>query len=69
MIISGHEIRPEDIGLVTVKAEDEIQPFMVTFLKANNHVKVRATRSTNTKKDVSLPGSFQSSKFFNIFET
>lgn len=45
----GHEIRPEDIGLVTVKAQDEIQPFMVAFLKATNHVKARTTRSVNTK--------------------
>ncbi|KAJ8944833.1 hypothetical protein NQ314_009374 [Rhamnusium bicolor] len=45
----GHEIRPEDIGLVTVKAEDEIQPFMVAFLKAVNHVKARTTRDTKTR--------------------
>ncbi|KAJ8951807.1 hypothetical protein NQ318_019780 [Aromia moschata] len=40
----GHEIRPEELGLVTVKAEDEKQPFMVAFLKAVNHVKARTTR-------------------------
>ncbi|XP_018564913.1 protein 60A-like [Anoplophora glabripennis] len=53
----GHEIRPEDIGLVTVKAQDEIQPFMVAFLKASNHVKARATRDTKTriKKSTPLP--------------
>ncbi|CAG9814261.1 unnamed protein product [Phaedon cochleariae] len=37
----GHELRPEDLGLVTTKGEDEIQPFMVAFLKAVNHVKPR----------------------------
>lgn len=47
----GHEIRPEDIGLVTIKGEDEIQPFMVAFLKAVNNVKPRVTRDTRTKKD------------------
>ncbi|KAL3282265.1 hypothetical protein HHI36_005456 [Cryptolaemus montrouzieri] len=40
----GHEIRPEDIGLVTARSEDETHPFMVAFLKATNHVKAR--RST-----------------------
>ncbi|CAG9862784.1 unnamed protein product [Phyllotreta striolata] len=47
----GHEIRPEDIGLVTIKGLDEIQPFMVAFLKAVNHVKPRVTREARTKKD------------------
>ncbi|XP_056645982.1 protein 60A [Diorhabda sublineata] len=47
----GHEIRPEDIGLITVKAEDEQQPFMVAFLKAVNSVKPRVTREARTKKD------------------
>ncbi|KAJ8916211.1 hypothetical protein NQ315_016350 [Exocentrus adspersus] len=53
----GHEIRPEDIGLVTVKAEDEIQPFMVAFLKAANHVKPRTTREikTTTRKSMQAP--------------
>lgn len=49
--VLGHEIRPEDIGLVTIKGEDEIQPFMVAFLKAVNNVKPRVTRDTRTKKD------------------
>ncbi|KAG5885274.1 hypothetical protein JTB14_005814 [Gonioctena quinquepunctata] len=48
---AGHEIRPEDLGLVTVKGEDETQPFMVAFLKAVNHVKPRLTRETRTRKD------------------
>lgn len=48
-MLQGHEIRPEDIGLVTVKAQDEIQPFMVAFLKATNHVKARTTRDTKTR--------------------
>ncbi|XP_023012342.2 protein 60A isoform X1 [Leptinotarsa decemlineata] len=47
----GHEIRPEDLGLVTVKGDDETQPFMVAFLKAVNHVKPRIARDTRTKKD------------------
>nr|CAI5868562.1 unnamed protein product [Callosobruchus analis] len=50
----GHEVRPEDIGLVTTKAEDKIQPFMVAFLKAQNHVKSRIARSPKTKKDTSF---------------
>ncbi|XP_072390025.1 protein 60A [Diabrotica undecimpunctata] len=47
----GHEVRPEDIGVVTVKAEDEQQPFMVAFLRAANNIKPRVTRETRTKKD------------------
>ncbi|KAJ8975828.1 hypothetical protein NQ317_003864 [Molorchus minor] len=45
----GHEVRPEDVGLVTVKAEDEIQPFMVAFLKAVNHVKPRTARDVKPR--------------------
>lgn len=48
----GHEIRPEDIGLVTIKGDDEMQPFMVAFLKAKNHVKQRQTREISSNKRV-----------------
>lgn len=39
-------MRPEEIGLVTVKGEDEMQPFTVAFLKATTDVKAvhRTTR-------------------------
>lgn len=50
MWFTGHEIRPEDIGLVTVKGDDEMQPFMVAFLKATNHVKPRQTRDTHYRR-------------------
>lgn len=48
----GREIRPEDIGLITVKGADEMQPFMVAFLKATNHVKQRPARDTSNYKRV-----------------
>lgn len=51
-IFTGHEIRPEDIGLVTVKGDDEMQPFMVAFLKATNHVKQRQTREISNYRRV-----------------
>lgn len=43
-------MRPEEIGLVTSKGPDEDQPFMVAFLKATNHIKVR--RSVRNKSRV-----------------
>lgn len=46
----GHEIRPEDVGLVTIKGEDETKPFMVAFLKATNHVKTRTPRDVRRVK-------------------
>lgn len=49
---AGHEIRPEDIGLVTVKGADETQPFMVAFLKATNHIKPRQTRDVSNYRRV-----------------
>ncbi|EFA04645.1 glass bottom boat protein precursor [Tribolium castaneum] len=49
----GREIRPEDIGLITVKGEDETQPFMVAFLKASNHVQPkRSIRDLSSKRRV-----------------
>lgn len=56
----GHEIRPEDIGLVSAKGEDEKQPFMVAFLKAVNHVKVRARRDTRKKTEYSPANTIRS---------
>lgn len=47
---AAHEVRPEDIGLVTIKGDDETQPFMVAFLKATNHVKTRTTREVRRVK-------------------
>lgn len=46
----GHEVRPEDIGLVTIKGEDETQPFMVAFLQTTNQIKPRSTRDIYKKR-------------------
>jgi bone morphogenetic protein 7 len=52
-IFQGREIRPEDIGLTTVKGDDETQPFMVAFLKATNHVQTkRFIRDVSTRRRV-----------------
>ncbi|XP_066143448.1 protein 60A [Euwallacea fornicatus] len=51
-----HEIRPEDIGLVTVKGDEETHPFMVAFLKASTSFRPRTTREVRTrvrKSDIS----------------
>lgn len=45
----GHELRPEDIGLVTVKGEEESHPFMVAFLKGSAQVKPRKRRDVDQK--------------------
>ncbi|XP_030749587.1 protein 60A [Sitophilus oryzae] len=45
----SHEVRPEDIGLVTVRGEDTTQPFMVAFLKASTNVKPRTRRELRTR--------------------
>ncbi|XP_065163740.1 protein 60A [Atheta coriaria] len=60
---AAHEIRPEDIGLVTVKSEDETQPFMVAFLK-NNHQggTVRVARDTRRVRKSEYPQLMQSYK-------
>lgn len=52
---SGREIRPEDIGLTTIKGTDETQPFMVAFLKATNHVKTRTTREIRKARKSDYP--------------
>ena len=47
----GHDLRPEDIGLVSAGGEEEKQPFMVAFLKASPaNAKVRATRDTGRRR-------------------
>ncbi|KAK3922427.1 Protein 60A [Frankliniella fusca] len=47
----GHELRPEEIGLVSAGAEEEKQPFMVAFMKASPaNAKVRATRDTGRRR-------------------
>ncbi|KAF5297757.1 hypothetical protein FQR65_LT09931 [Abscondita terminalis] len=51
----GREIRPEDIGLITIKGNDETQPFMVAFLKATNHVKTRTTREVRKARKSDYP--------------
>lgn len=53
----AHEIRPEEIGLVSTKGDDEKQPFMVAFLKTNNLVKVRTTREARIKKSEYNPSN------------
>ncbi|XP_060518491.1 protein 60A [Cylas formicarius] len=45
----GHEIRPEDIGLVMVKGDEETQPFMVAFLKASNYARSRTRRELKSR--------------------
>ncbi|XP_076271007.1 TGF-beta family member glass bottom boat isoform X1 [Rhynchophorus ferrugineus] len=45
----SHEVRPEDIGLVTIRGQEATQPFMVAFLKASNNVKPRTTRDVKTR--------------------
>jgi len=40
----AHEVRPEDIGLVTTKGDAESQPFLVAFLKSESAGNVRITR-------------------------
>lgn len=49
LTISAHEVRPEDIGLITVKGDTENQPFMVAFLKTSNQIKVRTRRDVKSK--------------------
>lgn len=63
LLLLAHEIRPEDIGLVTVKSEDETQPFMVAFLK-NNHQggTVRVARDTRRVRKSEYPQLMQSYK-------
>ncbi|KAB0797560.1 hypothetical protein PPYR_08553 [Photinus pyralis] len=51
----AREIRPEDIGLVTIKGDDETQPFMVAFLKATNHVKTRTSREIRRVRKTDYP--------------
>ncbi|KAL1491176.1 hypothetical protein ABEB36_011816 [Hypothenemus hampei] len=44
-----HEIRPEDIGLVTVRGNEASHPFMVAFLKASTSFKPRTTRNVRSR--------------------
>ncbi|KAE8747738.1 glass bottom boat [Frankliniella occidentalis] len=47
----GHELRPEEIGLVSAGGEEEKQPFMVAFMKASPaNAKVRTTRDTGRRR-------------------
>ncbi|KAK5646801.1 hypothetical protein RI129_005265 [Pyrocoelia pectoralis] len=52
---AAREVRPEDIGLVTIKGDDETQPFMVAFLKATNYVKARTTREIRRARKTDYP--------------
>lgn len=55
----SHEIRPEDIGLVTMKGDEATHPFMVAFLKASTSVKPRTTREVKTRvKKSDIPSVF-----------
>lgn len=55
----SHEIRPEDIGLVTIKGDEATHPFMVAFLKASTSVKPRTTREIKTRvKKSDIPSVF-----------
>ncbi|XP_067007916.2 protein 60A [Anabrus simplex] len=48
----GHEIRPEDIGIVSSKGEEDRKPFMVAFFKSSNHreTHIRTTRETRGRR-------------------
>lgn len=46
---SAHEVRPEDIGLITVRGDDATHPFMVAFLKASTSIKPRHTREIRSR--------------------
>lgn len=56
-LILAREIRPEEIGLVSTRGDDEKQPFMVAFLKTANLVKVRTTREARIKKSEYNPAN------------
>lgn len=51
----AHEVRPEDVGLLVGREDDEVQPFMVAFLKATNHVNVRRSRSIRKTRRSDYP--------------
>ncbi|XP_050310481.1 protein 60A [Anthonomus grandis grandis] len=53
----SREIRPEDIGLVTVRGDEATHPFMVAFLKASTSVKPRKAREIRTRVKKSDFGS------------
>ncbi|KAH1013382.1 protein 60A [Dendroctonus ponderosae] len=44
-----HEIRPEDIGLITVRGDEATHPFMVAFLKASTSFKPRTRRDVRSR--------------------
>nr|CAD7461938.1 unnamed protein product [Timema tahoe] len=50
---AGHEIRPEELGIVGEKGEKQKQPFMVAFFKVTGHdnVHVRRTRDTGRNRN------------------
>lgn len=53
MSLLGHDVKPEDIGLVNTKGEDEKQPFLVAFLKASgseDKIVSRKKRQTGKNK-------------------
>ena len=75
---TGREIRPEDIGLTTVKGEDETQPFIVAFLKATDYVEPpkRRARDVSSKRRVkksdyasimSAPGTSRICKMHTLY--
>lgn len=67
----GHEIKPENLGLVTTKGDNPMQPFMVVFLKNINSGKPRQVRDIYTKRSIKSPALTMSSfinrgKYFYI---
>lgn len=49
---SVHEMRPEDVGIVStsIEGEEEKQPFMVAFMKATSPKRARKTREARRRK-------------------
>lgn len=45
----AHEIRPEEIGLITVRGDEATHPFMVAFLKASTSFKPRTRRDVRSR--------------------
>ncbi|KAJ8947505.1 hypothetical protein NQ314_008583 [Rhamnusium bicolor] len=44
------ELKPDDMGLVTAKDEEETKPFMVAFMKVVNRVNARSKRNINKSR-------------------
>ena len=53
--ISGHEVKPHDIGLVGRKGTDDHQPFMLAFFKVSRELQVQRTRAARKKRSSAPP--------------